>query len=349
MVDVREGGPVRQAEQGAARARALRDDCLTFFPPAIAYALPMLDGIAKRWLTRSQSPYIGEIERIARTLGFSGVWFLNGSYQWGCTTLAREENGTPWLVRALDWPFPGLGRHVEIARKRGAAGEYHSLSWPGYVGELTASAPGRFAASINQAPLWRRMRQPWLRPVDIMANAVGTWKIRFIPPDQLLRQVFETCADFDAARAMLERTPVARPVIYTLVGVKPGERCVIERTEQGFTTRCTATAAANDWLEQRDSWEARIGGDMLLTCRTEEAADNSRCRREALEGFDGSIEREPFGWLREPVQNRYTRLAVEFCPARGILRAMGLDQASDGGPAQPVTQMRELRASALAA
>jgi hypothetical protein len=36
---------------------------------------------------------------------------------------------------------------------------------------------------------------------------------------------------------MLEATPVARPVIYTLAGCRAGERCVIERTEEDFTTR----------------------------------------------------------------------------------------------------------------
>jgi hypothetical protein len=60
---------------------------------------------------------------------------------------------------------------------RGPAGEYHNITWPGYVGILTASAPGRFAAAINQAPLWRRTRKPWLRPYDLAANALRTWSI----------------------------------------------------------------------------------------------------------------------------------------------------------------------------
>ena len=62
------------------------------------------------------------------------------------------------------------------------------------MGVLTAMAPGRFAASINQAPLWRRTRHPRLRVFDIAANAVNTWRnIRHVPPDQLLRAVFEDC------------------------------------------------------------------------------------------------------------------------------------------------------------
>ncbi|MFN3348186.1 hypothetical protein [Pseudorhodoplanes sp.] len=343
LTDLREGGPLRRAKEGAAHARALRDDCLSCFPKAVAAALPMLDGMARRWLSRSQSPYVREIEGIAAALGFSGVWFLNGSYSWGCTTMSRDEDGEPWLVRTLDWPFPGLGRHVEIARQSGQAGEFYSVTWPGYVGTLTAMAPGRFGAAINQAPLWRRTRHPWLRVFDLGANAVATWHIRNIPPDQLLREVFETCPDFASARDRLERTPVARPVIYSLAGIQPGERCVIERTEEGFETRQTATVAANDWHDRRARWEARVGGDLVLTCRFEDAGENSRCRREAIQNFAGSLMREPFGWLAEPVNNRFTRLAVEMCPARGLLRVMGLERTDDSLCAKPVTAMRELK------
>jgi hypothetical protein len=349
VVDVRDGGPVRHAALGQVRARALRDDCLRFFPAAVSAALPMLDRLARRWLTRSQSPYTGEIEVIAAALGFSGVWFLNGSYQWGCTALARDDRGEPWLLRTLDWPFPGLGRNVEVALNAGPAGEYYNVTWPGYVGALTGCAPGRFGASINQAPLFRRTRHPWLRLADIVINAFATWQVRHIPPDQLLRQVFETCPDYASARTLLEQTPVARPVIYTLVGVAPAERCVIERTETSFRTRETDTVAANDWRERRDAWEARIGADMVFTLSVEEAAANSRARFDALAGYCELDNDAPFRWLEAPVHNRYTRLAVELCPASGVIRVMGLDHDADGGIAIPVTQIRELGVQAAAA
>ena len=135
--------------------------------------LPAMDRMTRLWLKRSHSPYAAEIHAIAAELGFSGIWFLNGCYQWGCTALAREQGDMPWLVRTLDWPFPGLGRHVEVARMRGSAGEFDSVTWPGYAGVLTASARGRFAACINQAPMWRRTRQPWLRPCDLALNALA--------------------------------------------------------------------------------------------------------------------------------------------------------------------------------
>src|SRR5712691_10633266 len=153
VVDVREGGAVRHAVDARARARALRDDCVTWLPRGARMLLPAMDALTRRWLQRSHSPYVMDLEAIAVALGFPGIWFLNGTYQWGCTAVARDEDGVPWLARTLDWPFPGLGRHIEFARMRGPAGEFVNVTWPGYAGALTALAPGRFAAAINQAPL----------------------------------------------------------------------------------------------------------------------------------------------------------------------------------------------------
>ena len=164
----------------------------------------------------------------------------------------------------------------------GGAGEFHSVTWPGFVGVLTGMAPGRFAGSINQAPMWRRTRHPWLRPVDMMANAAATWPLRHMPPDQLLRHVFETARDFASAQQLLETTPIARPVIYTLAGCKAGERCVIERTIDGFNTRTEDTGAANDWLKRLNGWEGRIGANIMFTCSHDDAGANSRGRHAAL-------------------------------------------------------------------
>ena len=141
VVDVRDGGPVRHAAVGRQRARALGDQCVGWLPRTAVRLLPAIDLMTRRWLLKSHSPFVREIQVIATDLGIPGVWFLNGCYQWGCTALAREQDGMPWLVRTLDWPFPGLGRHLEVARMRGAAGDFDNVTWPGYVGVLTASGP----------------------------------------------------------------------------------------------------------------------------------------------------------------------------------------------------------------
>jgi len=335
IIDVGEGGPLHHALLSRDRALALRDDCLTVFPSAVMPFLPALDGIARRWLSRSCSPYVPEIAQIAAALGFPGVWLLNGSYQWGCTALAREEEGVPWLARTLDWPFPGLGRHTDIVRTRGPAGEYFNVSWPGYAGVLTAMAPSRFAASINQAPMWRRTRHPWLRFYDLVGNALHTWmNVHHMPPDQLLRQAFETCETYVAAKTMLEQTPVARPVIYTLIGCSSGERCVIERTEVSFKTREDETYAANDWVPARPNWEARLAASRFLTCSPEAAAARSRDRQDALANWCGLLSRGGFDWVKPPVLNPYTRLAVMMSPARAVLRVAGYEKLDADLPEQ---------------
>jgi hypothetical protein len=342
IIDVGDGGPLRHAVLSRDRARALRDDCLTVFPSAVTPLLPALDGVARRWLARSCSPYVPEIAQIAAALGFPGVWLLNGSYQWGCTSLAREEGGVPWLARTLDWPFPGLGRHTDIVRTQSPAGDYFSVTWPGYAGVLTAMAPRGFAACINQAPMWRRTRHPWLRVYDLAANALHTWTtIRHMPPDQLLRQVFERCESYVAAKSMLEDTKVARPVIFTLIGCAPGERCVIERTENGFVTREDVTSAANDWMPCRPGWEARMSATQFFTAPRGVAGQRCRERHDALAGWRGLLSRDGFDWLKPPVLNPYTRIAVTMSPAHAILRVAGYEMTAGGMPEQ-VTQVCEL-------
>jgi hypothetical protein len=339
---VRDGGPPRHALENPANARALRDACLGSLPRAAHPLVPSFDRISQRWLARSRSPYVDEIAAIAGALDFSGVWLLNASMQWGCTSRASAHDGVPWLLRTLDWPFHGLGRHVEVARLHGTAGDFFSITWPGYVGALTALAPSRFAACVNQAPMRRRTTHRWLRGYDFARNAYAVWRSDgLMPPDQLLRHTFELCADFAAARRMLETTPVSRPVIYVLVGCAAGERCVIERTETGFVTREHDTSAANDWLPRRPGWEGRIGTRRFLTDSFADAANYSRARRESLVGWTGTCAAPSFAWVREPVLNPYTRLAVAMCPARGVLRAIGYE-ASDTLLPQPATAMCEV-------
>jgi hypothetical protein len=348
VAEIAPGGQVRHAMDDRARAQALRDGCLAWLPPVARLMLPVLDTTTRFWLKRSASPYVDEIAAIAKVLDHSGIWFLNGCYQWGCTALVRDEDGMPWLARTLDWPFPGLGRHVEIARMRGPAGAFDTVTWPGFVGVLTACAPGRFAACINQAPLWRRTRHPWLRPYDIGRNALATGRLRFIPPDHLLREVLETCGSFAQARHRLETTPVARPVIYTLAGCRRGERCVIERTEQGFESREDDTGAANDWLRSRPAWEARVSSAAMFTRSYEEAAERNLARKQQLSAWPGEFARGTFAWVTPPVLNPFTRIAVEMCPGKGVLRAVGYETLPGCELAQPVTDRCELTAAVLA-
>ena len=148
---------------------------------------------------------------------------------------------------------------------------------------------------------------------------------------------------------MLESTPLARPVIYTLVGCAPGECCVIERTETEACTREADTSAANDWLPARANWEGRLGTEKLLHSSFDEAADYSRARREGLHQWTGDFADGSFGWVAPPVLNPFTRQATEMCPARGILRVVGYERAEGELLPQPATLPREVAPERLAA
>src|SRR5918998_3234630 len=187
----------------------------------VAPTLPLADRIARRWLARSSSPYIAELDAIVATTGVAGIYAINLSYEFACTTLARADDPSrsPTLRRTLDWPFLGLGRAAIVARRSGPAGEFLDVTWPGSVGTLTAMAPGRFAAAINQAPLFRRTRANMLRPLDYLRNLSRTLlRERGMPPLHLLRRTFETAADFRQALDLLTTVEIARPVLFTLVG-----------------------------------------------------------------------------------------------------------------------------------
>jgi hypothetical protein len=105
-------------------------------------------------------------------------------------------------------------------------------------------------------------------------------------------------------------------------------RCIIERTEVGERTRCDDLVAANDWLDSLLRWEGRIVATKML---------NSRLRCEGLVQWRGSFALDSFAWLVPPVLNPCTRIAVEMCPARSLLRAVGYELAAGRDVPDPVT------------
>jgi hypothetical protein len=304
--------------------RALRDTVFGRFTPVLRTVLPAADRIARGWLARSASPYLAELDAMAARTRIAGIYAINISYEYGCTTLARPDvpGGAPTLRRTLDWPFLGLGRAAVVARRAGPAGEFFDVTWPGAVGTLTAVAPGRFASAINQAPLLRRTRREALRAVDYARNLTRTLsRERGMPPLHLLRHVFETAADFPEALDKLTRVELARPVLFTLVGRGPDEIAVIERRERDATVHRGAGSVANDWREAQSGWEPR---PCALPDRRLDSV--TRCATIAEAAARSS---EPFGWVVPPVRNWNTRLAVEMNAGEGWIRALGFEPCND--------------------
>ena len=338
FLDFRCGGPVAHARARVAAAAALRENFLAHLPRwSRDFCLSSIDGIIARWLRRSASAYRDDLQHVADILGFPGAMTLNLSYLFACTTSADStELGAPLLRRSLDWPFHGLGKGVEVAWQSGPAGEFFNVTWPGAVGVLTAMAPGRFAAVINQAPMRRRTRNFLGLPYDFVVNLMNALSREVgWPPDHLLRLAFETCANFEEAIALLAREPLARPAVFTVTGAEPGEMAIVERTEREARVLRGPVIVANDWQKPRFGWKARMG------------FENNEARKAALRDVRPG---EPaFRWAVPPVLNKTTRLVVEMSAAgAGELAARGYECTSSRHAPEPATEDFCLRNAAVA-
>jgi len=284
------------------------------------------DHASKRWLEKSKNPYFEEISLIAEAMRRPGAYVLNTCLEWGCTSGAWASDKGPMLRRVLDWPFPRLGEFPVVAQFRGRLGDYFNVTWPGFCGVLQAMAPERFAAAINQAP--RRKHA---------GGFVGAWMAgRFktnasiaLPPVHLLRRVFETARDYLSAKSMLTMTPLAVPAIFTLTGTRPGEGCVIERTEDAYAVRelsggrvCASNQFHSPLKDSELGWKARP---------IDSAGRFAQAMTIPADGNDLS-------WFEAPIANVNSRLVLMANAATGVLKVMGT------AGSQPVTQVFALPA-----
>ncbi|WP_342362903.1 hypothetical protein [Terrarubrum flagellatum] len=332
IFDATRRGVVGHLEAERETALALRRQTLEWFPAAARPLAPFAEAVNSWWLRRNASPYREEVFAMARLLGEPGVVSINTSYEWGCTTLGLANGqGGARLFRTLDWPFPGLGETAQVVAMRGRAGDYWNVTWPGAVGVLTAMAPGRFAAALNQAPLYRRTRGEWLRVADFALNGAKTLvSARDMPGIHLLRRVFDECETIGDAIDLLVATPIARPCIFTLVGCRADEVFVVEKEERSARVLRSPGATANAFRPGGHAgfWEPRPCGGTFR-----EAASNNSERTTALDEAAPSS-RSPFDWVRPPILNVFTRIAVEADPALGMLRVRGYEATAAGEPAQ---------------
>jgi hypothetical protein len=280
-------------------------------------ALRLGDGLSRRWLARSQNPYRDEIAAIAGRVGRPGMVLLNLSYEWTCTSGvagARRGKGSR-LLRTLDWQLDGLGRAVVVAGRRGPAGPYHDVTWPGFVGVATAMAPGRFSAAINQPPM--RVFSPSFH-LDWVLNRARVWRRSGLPPTHLLRRVFDDCHTYDEAKAALTETPLCLPAFFTLSGIGADQGCVIERLEDKARVHEAPASIANQWLDLSVPGRGR-GGD-------------NQARRDIMTSLGGHAD-DDFSWVVPPILNATTRVSVIANAADGTLVVQGWEA---GAPATQV-------------
>lgn len=310
VVSAGPGFPLETLRLHEARAHALMDCATAGVSPR---TLRLLDALSRRWLARQHNAHLTEIDAIAHLLARPGAYFLSVNYEWGCTCrVAPAPDGqSARLVRVLDWVTGGLGRYVIAVQVAGRAGPYVSLAWPGYAGVLQAMAPGRFSAALNQAP----MRQhTGVFHLDWALGRARVWRLRYPAPAQLLRNVFDTAVDFSAAKQMLTQHPVCAPAIFSIAGIGPHETAVIERTETEARVHEGHTTSANHW--QAPGWRGMPRG-------------NDSAGRACLMHGVGTKMDTRFAWLRPPILNWNTRLAMIADARQGRLIAQGFEPAAD--------------------
>jgi hypothetical protein len=317
LVEVGTAGPVVVAEAQPARLHR------TFAAAERHYgstALSTADRLSEYWLARNHNPYREEIDAVATRIGRPGAFMLNLSFEWSCTAgVGPDPMGQGnRLLRTLDWPLQGLGRNVVVARYEGEEGAYDSVAWPGFVGVVTAVAPGRFSAAINQPPMRRWTPSCWL---DWGINRIRMWRENTLPPVHLLRQVFDQCRTYVEARDVLSDTLLAMPALFTLSGISPNECCIIERTEDEVCVHNGPGAVANHWLKLDVPGRSR--------------GIDSRGRLDQMQALRPDTPHD-FSWVRPPILNATTRLSVIANAATGHLKVLGWE-CDAGGKSSPAT------------
>lgn len=302
------------------RAHGLLDLATRRVPHSI---LKQLDRVSRAWLVRWENAHLAEIDAVARTLDRPGAYFFSVNYEWGCTCrVAPAPDGkTARLARVLDWRTPGLGRNVLAAKVDAKAGSFTTLTWPGYTGVLSAIAPGRFSAALNQAPM---RKSSGFLVLDWAANRRRVWNMPYPTPSHLLRKVFEHAPDFETAQRLLTESPISTPAIFLLAGVQPNETVIIERSETKAHVITGATVAANHW--QTPEWTGRPRG--------RDSAGRAAKMHSVSIDFDPHFE-----WVEPPILNERTRLIMIADAAQNRLMAQGFEAS------KPATDVLDLRAA----
>ncbi len=281
--------------------------------------LPFADKKSHAWLTGTRNPFLHEIESFDSILGIRGIYSLNLSYEWGCTSGAYSNDENVSLMRVLDWPFPKLGKHVMVVLQEGKAGDFYNVTWPGISGIFNAMAPGRFSAALNLAPMRRYSRNmiaDWFKNRKEAQSQTG------LPPAHLLRQVFEQAADYNSAKEMLAKTPIAVPAIFILTGLKYSEGCVIERTEDSAEIR---EIGADQQVVASNQFQNEMEKDKKPYKFRARPFFNSEGRWQQANRLQGHEINSNFSWLTAPILNPFTRLCLIADAATGKLSVQGFE------------------------
>jgi len=195
------------AQKEAKNIGRLLDDCVKLcveradqFPPyiqpvviAAGKGLAILGGrLVDMVASCFGKEYVAEIRSIAKhadqplshvvlgNLMYDGCQ-MAGIYGLGCSSYSCNIDGKPTLVRNMDWVWPrSTGKHSRLIRFHRGNDCYTSASVLGCVGVVSASCPGKWAVTINQAPTegatMSYFQWPVLQRLRYVCDQMGTYR-----------------------------------------------------------------------------------------------------------------------------------------------------------------------------
>lgn len=233
------------------------------------------DSYLKKKHEQTNSRYAAELQATDALAGRPQVYTLNESYDFFCTSASRIVDGKPVLLSTLDWgKMPEICHALFHAECEGDHGPYDMYNVTGYSGVFRGGAEGRFAVALNRAPVPTLFNLPAIQKTErehrlqdkarshklgfvfnlaaaVIAFARGETIAKFVSTAKsytsrektipfVLREAFETAADFTQALDMAARTKLSGSGLMVMTGVDETENCAIYRTRNNCVIETTA-------------------------------------------------------------------------------------------------------------
>jgi len=261
--------------------------------------------------------YIAEIRGIARRAGISYPQMVLANLQYdimqaiekaylvygkvfggACSSFSCNlPGGVPVLARNMDWGWPDtIGVRTQVVNFHRGRRHYKSVGIIGMVGVLSAMYGGKWAATLNEAPI----------------DKLG---VRYLqtPALQRLRESCDGLGGFSNFVNRLQEYQTMTPFFVHAVGCRPHQHVVVNGMGQWYEERKTE----EKYLIQTNHFvgpELREynGPDEEISAEPRYRAIRNRLRKQLPRSVKSAREK----LLRQPVTNELTMQSMAFCPGR---------------------------------
>lgn len=151
-------------------------------------------------------------------------------YGCGCSSVSFEVEGSPVLVRNMDWVMPrSTGRHTKVIRFHRGNKHYTSVGVAGVVGVLSAYTD-QWAVTVNQAPV--------VNSLNTLTGWLGAPSLLFKwPVLQRVRAVCDRLPSYNSLILGLRSHETTVPFFAHVIGTKTKEHTVVVHVGDTSTIR----------------------------------------------------------------------------------------------------------------